>query len=255
MSDYPQDSSRRPNQRNHGTPRVTTLKGSTAAAPRSLRQKWRRWLKRIERDVLDLIIAQHIYEGIRTIVASNADIQRPGDVYRWISRNYGTAMVVGIRRLTDRRLDSLSLVRLLKDIADHSDAITRESHVCHYSKSGRRGAGDRWFDSFAGRGKRTLPKSIPRSHLRRVKLAAERIRRLVDTRIAHLDQKNVPRKPLKFTDIHNAIRLIEQTTIQYKLLLNAVSPQPSLLPIWQYDWWELFYKPWVKSPPIDLQAR
>lgn len=220
--------------------------------PKVMRAKWRRWLKRIERDVYDLVIAQHIYEAIGIIVEANPAIQAPGDVHAWLSRNYGTTMVAGIRRLAVPRTDSVSLSGLLRDIADNSHAITRESHVCRYSSSGRRRAGNNWFDSFAGPGTTTLPTSVARSHLRQLKKATQRIRRFADTRIAHLDQKNVPRKPLRFDDIHNAIEVIEQTTIQYKLLLNAISP-PSLLPTWQYDWWKVFYRRWVESP-VDLQA-
>lgn len=218
------------------------------ATPKSMRQKWRRWLIRIETDIRDLLIAESIYDGIGKIVESNPDIQHPGDVHAWIQRNYGTAAVVGIRRLTDNRNDSISLTRLLSDIAKHSDSITRSSHVSCY-RFCPRDAGEKWFDNFAGRGQITLPSKVPRSHLRELTKVAKRIRRIVDTRIAHLDQKNVSRKPLKFQDIHDAIEVIDKTTIKYKLLLNAASPQPTLLGTWQYDWESVFYQSWVKSPP------
>lgn len=223
------------------------------ATHKSLRQKWRRWLKRIERDVLDLVIAQHIYEGIGTIVLSNPAIQQPSDVHSWMSRNYGIATVIGIRRLTDTDPRSVSLARLLLDLAANPNAVTRESHVCRY-RLDLRGAGEHWFDEFAGKGENTLPPKVPSRHLRQLTEAERRIRQLVNKRIAHLDQRNVRRKPVQFQEIHDVIRVIERTVIEYKLLLEGASPQPSLLPTWLYDWWEVFYQPWVKSPPVDLQV-
>lgn len=132
----------------------------TTSAHKVMRQKCRRWLKRIERDVFDLLIARHIYEGIGAIVLNNRDIQRPGDVHSWMSRNYGTAIAIGIRRQADLRSDVTSLARLLKNIADNADAVTRESHVSHYSVRLRH-AGDAWFDNFAGPARQALPSKIP----------------------------------------------------------------------------------------------
>ena len=224
------------------------------SAHKVMRQKWRRWLKRIERDVFDLLIARHIYEGIGAIVLDNRDIQRPGDVHSWMSRNYGTATAIGIRRQADLRSDVTSLARLLKNIADNADAVTRESHVSHYPAR-LRDAGDAWIDNFAGPARQALPSKIPLRHLRELRDAAGRVRQLVNKRIAHLDQKNVRRKPVTFQDIHDVIGLLDRTVVEYKLLLNAVSPQPSLLPTWNYDWWEVFYDPWIKSPPPGWRRR
>jgi len=220
----------------------------TTSSYKTLRRKWRRWVKRIERDVLDLIIARHIYEEIGTVVRANPDIQRPSDVHSWIARNYGIATVVGIRRLTDTRSDSVSLARLLSDIASNAAAVTRESHVSHYPAHLRR-AGEHWFDKFAGPGNDTLPTSVPQRRLRQLKAAERRIRQLVNKQIAHLDQKNVRRKPILFEEIHDVVTLIERTVIDYNVLLNAASPQPTLLPTWQYDWMRVFYQPWINSPP------
>ena len=108
--------------------------------------------------------------------------------------------------------------------------------------------------SLARHGRHSPPRFLLR-HLRELRDAARRVRQLVNKRIAHLDQKNVRRKPVTFQDIHDVIGLLDRTVVEYKLLLNAVSPQPSILPTWNYDWWEVFYDPWIKSPPPGWRRR
>ena len=217
-----------------------------------MRERWRRWLKRINTDLIDVLIAKHIYQEIGRIVLANEDIQRPGDVHDWISRCYGTTAVVGVRRLTDKRTDSVSLVRLLSEIREHPDAITRESHVCRYQPR-LRGAGSHWFDEFAGAGRNTLPRSVPARHLRDLRQAEHRIRRVVDTQIAHLDQENRQRKPVTFQEVHDAIDIMDRIVVSYNLLLTGSSPQPSLVPTWTHDLCRVFYQAWVKNPPPGWQ--
>ena len=195
-----------------------------------MRARWRRWLKRVEADVIDLLIAKHIYKGVGKIVLANPVIQRPGDVHSWISRNYGTAAVIGIRRLTDIDTRSVSLARLLSDISSNAQAVTRESHVHRYNQAGLRDAGSLWFDKFAGKGTKTLPPLVPSGHLRQLQAAERRIRQLVNKQIAHLDQKNVRRKPIVFREIHDVSDMIDGMVVNYNLLLFGSSPQPSLLP-------------------------
>ncbi len=98
------------------------------------------------------------------------------------------------------------------------------------------------------------PPSIPTRLGHHTVSLVDRVHRLVNKQIAHLDQKNVKRKRITFQQIHDVISLLDRTVVEYNLLLNGASPQPSVLPTWDYDWMRVFYQRWVKSPPPGWQV-
>lgn len=96
---------------------------------RAKRRRWRSWLERIYRDVIYLAHSKRIYAGLGEIVRANRKIQIPSDFHDWASRNYGISTALAIRRLTDDRSDSVSLVRLLSEMARSPEVLSRASYV------------------------------------------------------------------------------------------------------------------------------
>ena len=210
------------------------------------RKKWRSWLKRIYNDIQFLLISKHIYDEIGNIYLTNKEIQEPADFHDWVIRNYGISSSVTIRRLTDNRRDSISLIRLLGEIRDTPDAISRRSYVRWYNAN-MKWIGKKRFDQLNGnKALSHLSKTIIEKDIKQIIKSAKRIRRFVDTQVAHLDQKNKKRKYPTFNELDNSIFTIERIFLKYQELLTGTSPQ-TLLPIWSYDWKTIFKTSWLKT--------
>ena len=62
---------------------------------------------------------------------SAAFSSQSGLLSHFLDQGYVATQVFAIRKLLDKRKDVFSLRRLLDDIADHRNLITRENYVCH----------------------------------------------------------------------------------------------------------------------------
>jgi hypothetical protein len=143
----------------------------------------------------------------------------------------------------DQRADSISLYRLLDEIRRYAEVVSRRSYVAMFPAYLRESA-HRQFDAEAGVGKPYLSSSKVGSDLRALLRAHYRIRVIVNKRFAHLDQRNLRRRPPKMEDIEAVARLFERVLLRYQVLLTAKG-QTGLLPVWQYDWTSVFREPWI----------
>jgi hypothetical protein len=185
-----------------------------------------------------------MYKEIGEIVKNNKSIQKPYDFHNWIKLNYVESTFVGIRKLMDHDKRSISLYHLLKELEANPQVITRESHLSFYSKQNKI-IGNKCFDRIAGSGSNKLSKRVPQNDLKQLKNAEDKIRKIVNQKIAHLDRKNLKRKYPTFHEVVDVISLFEKIFLKYQLLLSADAPS-HMLPAWQHDWMRVFLKPWLK---------
>lgn len=206
------------------------------------RRVWLSWIVRIYKDASYLVVSKRTYQRTGEIVRGNPAIQSPGHFHDWLSRNYGLASASGVRRLTDTRSDSVSLKRLLQEMSSNTQLLTKKSFVALYQSSMRQ-LGERDFDRLTGgKGNTYFPKALIDNDLRQLDRAVKRIRRFVDTRLAHLDQRNNFRKLPMFNDVFAAVGLIYVLSKKYYFVLKAIE-MPD--PIIECDWIDIFKKPWI----------
>jgi len=213
------------------------------AKPGNVRRKWRRWLARLNTELTTLVISNEIFRRTAEIVRRNPSIQRPADFHRWLVRSHGVASLVAVRRLMDRRKDVVSLRRLLDDIASNHSALTRGSYVSFFEPDLKAWAHDQ-FDEIAGPASQNLPGEVPKRDLVDLQKRHERIRHLVNQQLAHLDARNLRRKPPSAHDLEDVVGAMESTFLKYQTLLTGKAAS-HLLPTWQYDWTEIFGRPWL----------
>ena len=216
------------------------------------RRKWRRWLDRLYPEIQSLVIARHIYLKVGAIVQHNSRIQTPGDFAAWITRNYVLATSVSVRKLCDRRSDSISLYRLLDEIRRDPSVVTRRTFLQLYSVEDRCLA-HRSFDRIAGTGRARLPASVVELDIQVLKRTERGIRRYVNKYAAHLDARNVRRRLPTFADLDSCVDQLHRLYVKYERLLSSRRPN-NLLPTWQYEWTRVFRIPWIdKSTPLEIQ--
>jgi hypothetical protein len=207
----------------------------------ALRARWRRWMPRIHAEIRDLVISRHIFSTVADMVNKNESSRKHFDYHSWSIRNYAFCLSVSIRRLMDNDPRSVSLARLLDELSRNAQVVTRESHRCLWPAR-MRAAADPTFDGIAGVGEGHLPPGVPRHDLAQLGKAHRRTRMLVNKQLAHLDQRNLQRKPPSIAEMQDVVSLFEETFRKYGLLLKAWDPQ--YLPTWQYDWTSVFEVRW-----------
>lgn len=210
-----------------------------------LRQKWKRWLRRIQRDLADLLISNDIFKGLRDIVNANSQIQSPATIHKWVVVNYAERVAVGTRRFIDTDERSVSLYRLIEDIAKNPEAISRNWYVSQYSRRMRvTGAADSDFEQFANKGESVVNPHGLRQDMARLKHSTKRMKCFVDKWVAHCDLNQEQYTRPTFDDVDSALDDIDKLFCKYYMLLTRnglMTCKPALA----FDWQEPLRYAWI----------
>lgn len=205
-------------------------------------QQWREWFQTIFEDVQGALINRTIFQEVRAMIDANPKIQKHSSFYEWMANVYADSGSMAVRRQLDPDTRSVSLARLLNDIAEHPDILSRDRFVALYRPE-LRGAAHHEFDREVGKGTPYIDPRAVEADLEALRKATADVERYGTKRVAHLDvvgPKNVP----TFGELEAAIELLRALLKKYMLLLLAVSYND---PEWIYDWKAIFREPWL--PP------
>jgi hypothetical protein len=116
-------------------------------------KKWIKWLKVIRDEVVYLLINRNIFWEVNEIIKNNKDIQKPSQFYNFLGDTYASYALMGIRRQVKIDSQSISLVRLLKEIIKNPEKLSRQYYKSLYKGSVVEHLADKHFDKYAGLGK------------------------------------------------------------------------------------------------------
>jgi hypothetical protein len=236
-------------------------------------QKWTGWIDAIHRDITDLVIGRHIFWEVQDIIKANAKIQKPSSFYGWLGMTYAAWGPMGVRRQLDMDTRSISLRRLLTEMARTPQIVSRPRYVTTYATKllgtsdpspsipepenerqggayalGRSEAEDianKSFDDYAGQGKQHISEDGIKRDLAELQSRSHKVERFATKKVAHLDERPPATLPT-FDELDACVDLLEQLVLKYEMILKTSAPQ-SLLPTWQYDWKAIFREPWISS--------
>jgi len=211
------------------------------------RKKWRRWLKKIQVKISKLLESRYIFQEIGEIIKSNPNAQSPALINHWIINNYVSRMSVGIRRLTDKRHGTVSLYRLIEDIANNPQAMSRDYFLKRYPRRLRDNAlASRDFDRFANRGQKFINHRKLRRDLENPLKKTERIKKFVNKWIAHHDEHRSTkmRRFPTFNELDEALTLLDETACKYYGLINNRKVDTFFASI-HFDWKKPLKYPWI----------
>lgn len=215
-------------------------------------EKWRRWIDVIQEDLGRLLLRRTLFKDLVKMRDENPRLKEHGDAFfGFLTELFVDSVVIGIRRQLKDHRDSISLARLLREIADNPELLTREGYYDLWRAAGYAdpdslpsARGD--FDAFAGRGGALLDPAVPSRDLKELKGIAAACERYADWQVAHRDRR-ATRATLKPKDVYDSLDRLEKLTAKYFLLLTGggLTVEPSLqLPIWY-----AFTFPWKSPPP------
>ena len=215
----------------------------------NLLPQWLQQLDTIAKEVQSLLGDRYILRETMEIVRANPDTHKPNDFVEWFLRQYSVAASAAVRRQVDRRRDTVSLIRLLEDLARSASSITRAWFVGSYPEEMRRdGIPDEAFDRWSGAEGGHVDPTRLRQHCDRLTVVCSPLKEYVDKRIAHRSQEGEDSLPkAKWDELNRAIDTLDQIICELILLLRQASTIGGLQPVWQYKWQNVFEIPWKPS--------
>ncbi|MGK7345579.1 MAG: hypothetical protein ACNS63_07200 [Candidatus Nitrospinota bacterium M3_3B_026] len=215
-------------------------------------KKWNGWIKDIEKDLTELLLSRHYYQELGEIVKSNSKLKAdPANFHKWIVKNYGISIAVGIRRQIDSDSRSISLKNFLQDVKKNLYCITRDQFLIG-NKANQRSNDkirNRYFDKLAGKGKKFVDSDIIQKDLCALSEKSKIIRKFVNKKVAHLDRGHAKLKNLPtYDDLDDTLDLMEKTFNKYRTLIQYRSYE--LTPVVINDWKRIFTYPWITPDPI-----
>ncbi len=204
---------------------------------------WIDWLDQLWDDVHGLVHSLLIFRGWNEIVAAaDSHTTTPGNFHQWVNHNYVAYLAVTIRRLTDTRRDTVSLVRLLDDVARNTSDLSREWFLARAIPQDRPLA-ERQFRQLSTASGAHIAQRIPRGDRERLIADCDKIKSYVDTRLAHLRREQLPVEGLTFGDAHRAGASIYSMYRKWHEILT----EHSLAPLLPEPWQQIFTIPWLNT--------
>lgn len=213
-------------------------------------KKWYEWIDIIYLDIRPLLIIRYVFRKVKDIIKNNPKINKHNLFYDFLGSVYVDSAVMGIRRHVKISGDSISFARLLKEICDKPEILSRKRFVNLYKGSGVENVASEDFDDLVGKGRNYINPNRVKSDLKKLKKIAKKCEKYADWKVAHIDKqaikKNLTLKGLKFKDIDSCIDFLEELIKKYYFLFRALD-LPYILPTPQYDWETIFREPWLPS--------
>ena len=206
-------------------------------------QKWIRWLDILQAEIGSLVVAKHVFWSVQDMIKQNPKIQKHSEFYSYLGNTYIAYAIMGVRRQIKCDSQSVSLARLLKEIAEEPKQLSRKYYLGLYITTGHAHLADAHFDRFCDKpGDEFVSSGMVIQDLHQLKSDAELCEDLGDKRVAHYDRR-APKKLPKFKELDQVVEHLHKLWLKYRLVLLADS-WTSLLPTFQYDWMEIFDHPW-----------
>lgn len=205
----------------------------------------------IYNEMVDLAAIMHVFFEIRDMIQSNPKLHRHSAFYNVHGLNYAHSVLMYMRRQV--RTDGNSLVRLLQDIRDNHQQVTREWFVSMYTEgaSGRlqkareQQANYDFSEYFtADQDSKYIDNEIVQEDIDRLQEIYESTEEFVNWRIAHTVQQREPDSVPTYDQLAGWAEEMEAIFKKYLLLLQG-SGLDRLLPHFSHDWKEIFRHAWL----------
>jgi hypothetical protein len=212
-------------------------------------EKWTRWIDgSIKNDVLTMHLHRDAWRTVAEILDAHGHLP-PSYWWEFMRDTYATTQAVAVRRQADTHRDVASLGKLITELADDTDRITREFWIALWRdpdhRWSERTAQRAWEEQFAGSVGEHLDPTIPRGDLDALRTAAASVKAYVDEHVAHAEAKSLPPEvTLTLKQVHDAVDVIGDLFKRYYNLLTA-SSYLDLVPVIQDDWLAVFRVPWI----------
>jgi len=216
--------------------------------------KWNKWIDVILSEITRLSKYRNIFWEVLNIIKNNPKIQKPSSFYDFLRDIYAASALMGVRKQVKIDKDSISLAKLLQEICETPEILSRTRFFAHFKgsifeeKAKLMGStveefNSRYFDKFAGKTGDHVDPELIKLDLEELKLKAQKCEEYADRRVAHFDKRPIDNIPI-FAELDDCIDFLEELMKKYYLLFRAKRLK-SILPEYQYDWKAIFREVWI----------
>lgn len=206
-------------------------------------KKWNKWLGIINSEVTRLSTDRYMFWEVQEIIRNNPKIQNPDAFHQFFAWIYANSSLMGIRRQVKLDKQSISMARLLKEISDEPELLSRKRFVDLYKGSTVEDHADVDFDHFAGKDGDHVDGDLVNGYLKALQAKARKCEKYADRRVAHIDKRE-PKMVPKFKDIDDCIDILEKILKELLYLFEGSAPV-EIRPDFQFDWTAIFREPWL----------
>ncbi len=203
-------------------------------------------MKTITRDVQMLYFYRDIFLGVHQIVEKNERIDKRSLFFSFFANIYIDSVVMGIRRQCKKKRndDSVSLAKLLSEIAKHPELITRSNFNELYRNSNspvKETYMREDFNRFADPGSSHIDGARVEKDIETLKDECKKAETYADKRVAHWDEKTLI-DDLKWDDVLKPLDVLGDMVKRYNLLLLGLDVE--IHPVPWYPIYHIFEEPW-----------
>ena len=200
------------------------------------RKKWDRWLAELRREVGHALLAQEIFWQLQALAKQHPNSISPSALFDWMCWNHIEISALRVRRFLDQDRRSRSLIRLLREMYERPSAINQAFHASLYERTPFGVAyGAKCFEQSAKTKSGRLSLIQLRSQISNLGRISDRIRYVVDKRIAHTDERFSKRVRPTLNELTTAFAEIDRLVCHYSFLLTG-SHWDTCKPERQEDW-------------------
>ncbi len=218
-------------------------------------EKWKHWLnKPIKNGVITLHHHRQIWREIGNIIKENGHL--PDSVFWQYHRDlYGITQAIAIRRQADTHKDVASLAKLLVEVRENPEPVTRAFRLSLWDDPDDAAYARRqWDTDYGGEVGDHLDPAMPAADYKELMAAAASVKDYVDKHVAHADQRPVAAgATMTFAQIDDAIDVLGRLFRRYYALFTAADIK--LEPIIQHDWKAVFRVQWLPDLELPEQMR
>jgi hypothetical protein len=202
-------------------------------------------MKRIEEDIGErLVVPRQVYRKLVEVANANLDHITKHSGWHFVDfvrHGYAAQVAVGIRRHVKDNKDSVSLMRLLKEVRDNATRFTYQFFLEQFPIDENYVPWQKpTFGQFSDDGI-TVSSRILNEDMESLKALAKNVEDSVDKDVAHLDKK--PHEGLvTFGDLETCIHELNRLVCKYRTLFGG-GGMSSLEPTILFGWEDIFRVP------------
>jgi hypothetical protein len=215
--------------------------------------RWRSIVEQVVKDLTDPVWQREQIRLVGKMIEEHSQLKASAKPFLWeVRRWYMVFAVLAIRRQVDADDDVLSLRRVLEEIREQPECISREMVVRLFARDARY--------SYDPQFEKMLMDSMWKNYseldgsfnvtqvaedINRLVTISKEIKRLADKSIAHATKRGQKPFNLTFDDLDQCMDAFDSLAVKYiRLLTGAAYSEGTLLPVAQFDWYEQFRFAW-----------
>lgn len=210
--------------------------------------KWARWMSRIVGDIATAVDDLRCWEEVQRMWTTNRSLRVPSDARDWIARMHAGSAALAVRRQLDRSRDSISLWKLLDDLERRARFMTLDNYLGEAEDPNLRAMLAQQAQAWIEPGTRHFDPAIAAADRQVLEHEGRLAREWANRAAAHADAKG-PRKQVRYGDLADAVRAVEQLVLKYSPILtgDGYPGDTGLMSHRQFDESLIFRRPWRRA--------